>query len=141
MIEFIAALLVGVFLGLAALHLYWAGGGTRLKWGAVPPVDGQPAFVPARLLTQAVALALIICALLVAGTAGWLPMPIPRRFFCGLMGLLALVFLARAIGDRRLVGFFKTQRDSDFARLDSWLYSPLCLLIALGLLQVALARY
>jgi len=50
---------------------------------------------------------------------------------------LALLLLLRAIGDFRLVGFFKTVRGSRFAWLDSALYSPLCLALALGVFLVA----
>ncbi|MES2820827.1 MAG: DUF3995 domain-containing protein [Pseudomonadota bacterium] len=141
MVDGFAGVLIAVFLALAALHLYWALGGRALKLGAVPQVAGRPAFVPSPVMTLAVALALSICALLVAGTVGWLPIPIPQGFFCALLVALALVFLARAIGDFRLVGFFKKVHDSPFAYLDTRVFSPLCLAIALGLLLVAVARY
>lgn len=45
---------------------------------------------------------------------------------------LAVVLFLRAIGDFRLVGFFKQIRDTRFARLDTILYSPLCLVMAIG---------
>lgn len=34
--------------------------------------------------------------------------------------------LARAVGDFRLVGFFKKVKGSEFALMDTLLYSPLC---------------
>ena len=52
---------------------------------------------------------------------------------------LSVVFLARAVGDFRLVGFFKRIRDSRFARLDTIAYSPLCLILALATFYVAYA--
>ena len=42
----------------------------------------------------------------------------------------ATVLVARAIGDRRYVGFLKRSRDSAFTRRDTYLYSPLCTLLA-----------
>jgi len=65
---------------------------------------------------------------------GWLSLPaIP-----GLSGLvrvgawlIAAAFALRAIGDFRYVGFFKRVRESRFARLDTFAYSPLCTLLAL----------
>ena len=48
-----------------------------------------------------------------------------------------LVLLLRAIGDFNLVGFFKRIRGSAFARMDTWFYSPLCVLLGIGLLNVA----
>jgi hypothetical protein len=51
---------------------------------------------------------------------------------------LALGLLARAVGDFKYVGFSKRVRGTPFARLDTWIYSPLCLLLALGVALVAL---
>ena len=45
---------------------------------------------------------------------------------------VAAVLAARAIGDRRSVGFMKRSRDSAFARRDTYLYSPLCVLLAVA---------
>jgi hypothetical protein len=51
--------------------------------------------------------------------------------------LLALGLLARAVGEFRYVGFFKRVRGSRFARLDTLIYSPVCLLLAVGVALVA----
>jgi catechol 2,3-dioxygenase-like lactoylglutathione lyase family enzyme len=48
------------------------------------------------------------------------------------------VFLLRAVGDFRLVGFFKRVRGTPFARWDTRLFSPLC--VALGLASLWVAR-
>ena len=40
--------------------------------------------------------------------------------------------MMRAIGDFKLVGFFKAARGSAFARRDTLLYSPVCLTLALA---------
>jgi hypothetical protein len=37
------------------------------------------------------------------------------------------------VGDLKLVGFFKRIKGTRFAELDTWLYAPLCVLLALGL--------
>jgi hypothetical protein len=50
---------------------------------------------------------------------------------------IAILMFARAIGDSNLVGFFKEVKDSKFARLDTWVYSPLCVVLGAGLLAVA----
>ena len=50
---------------------------------------------------------------------------------------LGAVFLARAIGDFRLVGFFKRVQGSRFARLDTLVYAPLCLILGIAALFVA----
>lgn len=132
------ALLIAVFVGLALLHVFWALGG-RTGWlAALPEVDGRPAFVPSARSAVAVAIVLLLFALLVAAKAGWAPLPIPFSVLRGLNLALALVFLLRAIGDFRLVGFSKRVRGTRFARMDDAVYSPLCVAFCLGVLVVAL---
>ena len=50
---------------------------------------------------------------------------------------IAILLFARASGDSELVGFFKEVKGSRFARLDTWVYSPLCVVLGAGLLAVA----
>jgi Protein of unknown function (DUF3995) len=50
---------------------------------------------------------------------------------------LALGLLLRAVGDFRYVGFFKSVRDSRFATMDTWCYSPVCLALSMGVAYVA----
>lgn len=133
--------LIGVFVLLALTHVYWAFAGSSVKFAAVPEVEGRPAFTPSRVATLGVALALLACALLVAATSGIVPVPIPTRVLCWLMFVLAFVFIVRAVGDFRLVGFFKTVTGTRFARLDSAVFSPLCAIMAVGIFVVALTCY
>jgi uncharacterized protein DUF3995 len=54
--------------------------------------------------------------------------PLSALFTAGLW-VLSLVFLLRAVGNFRSFGFFKTITETPFAHWDTWLYSPLCLLL------------
>ena len=127
-----------VLLLLAIVHLYWAAGGGGAA-GAVPEVDGAPAFVPRTVDTLAVALALTLGALVVLGRAGlWTPRWAAPLLFQGGVWLLCVVFLFRSIGDFRLVGFFKRIRGTRFARRDTLFYSPLCFVLGVALLRLAL---
>ena len=117
-----------VLAGLSGLHVYWALGGTGGGAAVIPTEDGRPLIKPSRAATLAVAGSLAVsAALLVGGVAEWSPRAV-FRVGCGGVGL---VLLARAVGDRRSVGFFKRRRGTAFARRDTMLYSPLC--VALGL--------
>ena len=97
-------------------------------------------FVPSAGATLAVALGLALCGVLVAATAGFVRIPVPSAWLEWLSYVLAVVLLARAIGDFRLVGFFKRERGTRFARLDSMAFAPLCLLLAAGVFLVAYAH-
>lgn len=132
-----AALTSLIFVVLGLWHAYWAAGGRLAHRAALPIQDGEPLFRPSPLGTLAVAVVLIGCAWLTAANAGLVPAPALRALpWLGL--LVALGLLARAIGDFRYVGFFKRKGEDPFARLDTRVYSPLCLLLAAG---VALASW
>jgi hypothetical protein len=132
MLAVLAAALIAIFLLLALVHVYWAFGGQVAKVAAIPELRGAPSFVPGRIATLVIACALFACAALLGAAAGFIDVPVEDVVIrWGCFGL-ALLLLLRAIGDFRLVGFFKTVRGSRFAWLDSALYSPLCLALAAG---------
>jgi hypothetical protein len=135
----LAGALAILILGAAAsLHVYWAAGGHTGLGAAVPQAQGRPLFRPGRLATGAVALALGGLVALLAARLGWWAPPFGAALLPAACWLAAGVFLARAIGDFRHVGFFKRASVSRFARLDTRCYSPLCLLLA-GLVAVVAA--
>jgi hypothetical protein len=125
-----------VFVTLGLWHFYWALGGSVGKSAAIPEIDGRPTFKPSNTATAAVGLALLSCAVLVAATAGLLSFSLPRRLLAWLCYALAFVLFARAIGEFRMVGFFKRVRGTNFARLDTMIYSPLCLTLSIGVFLV-----
>ena len=132
MLAVLAVALIAIFSLLALVHVYWAFGGRVAKVAAIPELRGTPSFVPGRMATLLVACALFACAALLGAAAGFIDVPVEGVVIrWGCFGL-ALLLLLRAIGDFRLVGFFKTVRGSRFAWLDSALYSPLCLALAAG---------
>jgi uncharacterized protein (DUF2062 family) len=137
MTRLVALLTAAALSALGVVHIYWAMGGRSGSGAAVPELAGRPAFKPSRTGTLAVAIALFAAALLVA-TAGRVlfdplaPPTVRLLTFC-----LGAVFLARAVGDFRLVGLFKRVRGSRFARLDTWVYAPLCLILGIAALFVA----
>ena len=120
---------VVVALGAAAIHLYWAGGGT---WGgdvAIPgKAEGRPQFRPGPLLTVAVAGALVALggltmAVFLGGGPVW------ARW---LLVTATVLLTARAIGDGGQIGFSKSDRTTAFARWDDRLFTPLVVLLAFG---------
>lgn len=128
----IALPLIVTFLMLSLWHVYWLLGGRVGLDVAIPEVDGKPVFQPSAAATFVVAIVLAPCALLLAATAGIIPLPVPPTVLAWLTRALAFALLLRAIGDFRLVGFFKRIRDTQFARFDTAVYSPLSLLLAIG---------
>ncbi len=123
-----------ILLVLAGIHIYWAAGGKAGKGAAVPIKNGRPVLMPGPMITLLVAVGLFAIAALLAARIGWLTLPgfpYQRDLVQIAVWLIAAVFALRAIGDFRYVGFFKRVRDSRFARLDTFAYSPLCACLAL----------
>ena len=137
MITAVAVVVCTIFTVLGAWHFYMAFAGHSGESAAIPSRDGKPTFTPSTKSTIAVGIVLLLFAALVAGTSGVLVLGLPSRLLTGLSYALALGLLARAVGDFNYVGFFKRVRGTRFARMDTVLYSPLCLLLSAGVATVA----
>lgn len=126
----IAKILIAVFVVLGLIHLYWAAGGRVGHAAAIPQVGDKPSFQPGAIATIAVAFALFGAAGVVAIRSGVLADP--ALSFLATVGswALAAILALRAVGDFRLVGFFKRVTGTPFARADTLFYSPLCAMLA-----------
>lgn len=67
-------------------------------------------------------------------------MPVPRVLLTWSAYALSLGLFLRAIGEFRLVGFFKRVRGTRFAQLDTLAFSPLCLLLSVGVFVLTYAH-
>jgi hypothetical protein len=118
-------LLSAILTALATLHLYWALGGS---WGASAVVPrgsaGEKMIDPGPKASAMVAALLLFSAWIAVGR-WWNP-----QWRSWMLAGIAVVFLVRAVGDFRYVGFFKSQKESLFAYWDTRLYSPLCVFLA-----------
>jgi hypothetical protein len=120
-----------IFFLLSLIHFYWLVGGKWALDGAIPSTpSGSKHFQPGKLATLVVALGLLsFCTLyLIKGALISLPIPPTISQYTGI--IISAIFLIRAIGDFKNVGFFKKTINTDFARLDTIFYSPLCLFIS-----------
>lgn len=131
MIRFFGFLLAAIFAVLSLFHIYWAAGGTLGKGVTVPGVGSKRAFNPSPFATILVAIGLLVAMLVILGQLGALGKIIPQWIFRWSTWGICILFLLRAVGEFKLVGFFKRVRDTKFARWDTWLFSPLCLGIAI----------
>ncbi|MDQ1911417.1 DUF3995 domain-containing protein [Paenibacillus sp. GD4] len=136
------AWVVGIILfAVSGIHLYWMAGGRKGALAAIPSIGSEAVFRPTKIATGIVAGALAVAGLFVLQLGGAVPglLVFPGWFMNYGGWTLALVFLIRAVGDFRWVGFMKQRRGSVFARWDTLLYSPLCLFLGLCLISIMLA--
>ncbi len=124
-----------IFAAISVLHVTWAFGSAGVGAAVIPTVDGKPTMEPSTTATLIVAFLLALSAFILVGAVVGLE---PTWLFrLGAAGI-AVVLLARAIGDRRQVGFFKRVRDTPFARNDTRFFSPLCLGLSVASALVAI---
>lgn len=129
-----------IFILLGILHFYWLAGG---KWGmnSVIPTKEKASdilFAPSAFATGIVAIGLLLFGLIELGNTNIFSNWIALKYFRWGNLFIAFIFLARAIGDFKYVGFFKRTRNTAFARNDTRYYSPLCLFISVTTAFVSL---
>ncbi len=139
MITTISILLFLIFLSISLIHFYWAFGG---KWGgdSVIPTkkDGNTIlFNTGIFATLIVAFGLLGFGIFILTKSGLIIFQLPDLFDKYGLWVIATIFILRAIGELKYVGFFKKIKDTKFGKNDTKYFSPLCLLI--GVLTIILA--
>ncbi|HEY8784399.1 MAG TPA: DUF3995 domain-containing protein [Mucilaginibacter sp.] len=133
----IASFLVIVFIFLAAIHIYWAFGGKNPSVATIPTTQNNKAVInPGLFDCLVVAIGLLSFGLSILIKSGVTSFSSPGWLMnCGLWAIAA-IFILRAIGEFKYIGFFKKIKTTKFGQLDTKYYAPLCLLI--GILCVIL---
>tara|TARA_R110000796_G_scaffold252627_1_gene388953 strand:- start:34975 stop:35406 length:432 start_codon:yes stop_codon:yes gene_type:complete len=134
MLSTILSLLLSITLiALGLIHFNWVLGG---KWGfeaALPTNEnGKRVLNPKKIDSLIVGLGLsafgafyLFQAIITA-----IEMPYWLSTYGG--WVIPSIFLLRAVGDFKYVGFFKEIKSTPFAKMDIKLFSPLCLFMALA---------
>lgn len=135
--QFLGLTLLIVFMFIALFHLVWTIRGPNPNSKTLPQINGQPAFIPSRLAALAVTIAFTVGMALIAMRIQLIQNPSSENTLRWMLIAMSLIFLARAIGDFNLVGFFKRKSPSHFARLDNLYFSPLCLGVSLSIMMIA----
>lgn len=124
---------------LSGVHVYWVSGGRKGLRIAVPTTGEEPLFRPSKSATGVVAVLLAAMGWFVFQLGGYGQPVFPEWLFLYGGWGLAILFILRAIGDFRWLGFFKSNKGTPFAEWDSVLYSPLCLLLGISLIVITVA--
>lgn len=123
-----------IFLVLSLLHVYWAFGGVYDLGGVIPTKSNESkVFKAPPFLTFLVAVFLFLVALVYADSAEVYKVSFLPEFLkeFGLI-IFASIFIIRAIGDFKYVGFFKKIKGTQFAKNDSKYFSPLCVFLGIA---------
>ena len=120
-----------IFTFLSLVHFYWAFLGEMNLNYVIPEIDKEKAFEPTKLMTAGVAFGLLTAAFIILGHVGVFGLFQLNMVFKIGTWAIAILFLLRSIGDFKYVGFFKSIKNTKFAKWDYKLYSPLCLVISI----------
>lgn len=143
-----AIIAVAVFLTLlitAIIHVYWAAGGywpgtdSRSLAKAVVGTNGIEK-MPPNWITGLVSLGIFLAALWPLFWLEWIVLPLPRWSVAAGLIVLTLIFLGRGVA-----GFVPAIRransEEPFASRDRRYFSPLILLIGIGLLYLLIRHW
>ena len=126
----IASLLFLIFLFLAVIHIYWGFGGKSGAAASIPTKENnKPVIKPSAIDCFVVAIALLCFGVFVLVKADIIVFGLPTWLLNYGLWVVAAIFLLRAMGEFKYVGFFKKIKTTQFGQLDTKYYSPLCLVI------------
>lgn len=119
-----------IFLILSGIHFNWVFGG---KWGfdkALPTKeDGTKVLNPKKFDSAIVGLGLLFFAIYYLVVGRFIQIDLPNFMQNYLGWIIPSIFIIRAIGDFKYVGFFKKINSTVFGKFDSKYFSPLCIFI------------
>lgn len=131
-----------IFTILAFVHIYWAFGGTWAAFAIIPTdSNGRRRFRPAFITITAAATILLVFAWIDLASTGLVAESVPDKILSHAVAAIGLLFLIRAIGDFKYVGFAKRYRKTIFARRDTMIFTPLCLIISVLHLSLFLVHF
>jgi len=135
----LSILLFLIFLAMGAIHFYWFFGGF---WGLSKVIPTRSNVksnmkIP-KEATLMVGIILILLGFIFLIKLNFFTTPLPLWFLKYSYWFIATIFIMRAIGEFKYVGFFKIIKDTEFARADSKLFTPLCTAIGLTVLLLEL---
>jgi len=124
-----------ILTGLGCLHLYWAFGG-QLGFAATLPtkVNGQKVLNPKMSHCLIAGFVFLLFGFLYLMQSGLVVFEGTASILRYAGWMIPTIFIARAVGDFKYVGFFKSIKETNFGKMDSQLYSPIA--VTIGLLGI-----
>ncbi|MEM5687169.1 DUF3995 domain-containing protein [Bacillus cereus] len=116
------------------LHVYWAFGGKWATNSVIPTKAGEKAFTPGTGMTLFIALLLSMAAIILLQQTNIVHFAFPNIIVQMGSWVCMIVFFIRVIGEFHYFGIFKHEKDTNFARMDTVLFIPLCAFLSLSFL-------
>ena len=135
----IALSLALLFTALSIIHVYWGLGGTWAGRITLPKKeDSSLVFTPGIVSCLIVAALLLLIAYLCLSQVAFVPQLLPPQWIRLSLIIISIGFFIRTIGDFKYVGLTKKIKNTDFAKMDTRIYTPLCFLCGTLIFLLAL---
>ncbi|WP_106790655.1 DUF3995 domain-containing protein [Aquimarina sp. Aq78] len=125
-----------IFFILGIIHFNWVVGGTFGFEASLPTKEsGERVLNPKKIDSAIVALGLTVFGFFYVLESGLIAYELPKWLLKYVKWIIPSIFILRALGDFKYVGFFKRIKQTKFGRLDTIFFSPLCLIMgSIGLI-------
>jgi hypothetical protein len=128
----LSILLSILLIGLGLIHFNWVVGGNFGFSESLPTKEsGERVLNPKKIDSAIVGIGLTAFGFFYLLKSGVIEFIIPGWIMAYGSWIIPIIFLLRAIGEFKYVGFFKKIKKTEFGRLDTKLFSPLCLIIGI----------
>lgn len=134
MVSVISLVAACILFLISLLHVYWACRGTWGTSAVIPERNGKRTFSPHPGLTLVIAGLLAFAAIILLMRASYISFSFNAVLLQAGAWICAVVFALRVIGEFNYVGLFKRIRNTKFAKMDTWLYVPLCTFLSFAFL-------
>lgn len=119
-------------MALALIHFNWFLGGEFGFSESLPTKEnGERVLNPKNIDNAIVGVGLLVFSMIYLLKSGLIQVNLPNWIILYVGWIISAIFLLRAIGEFKYVGFFKKIRNTKFGELDTKFFSPLCLGIAI----------
>ena len=137
----LSILLSSIFIALGIIHFNWVIGGKFGFEASLPTKEsGERVLNPNKFDSAIVRLGLSAFGVFYLFTSGFVDYKLPDWVLNYGGWIIPIIFLLRGIGEFKYVGVFKTVRNTQFGKLDTKLFSPLCLVMGIMGVIIQLTR-
>ena len=128
----LSILLSLILITLGVIHFNWVIGGTFGFATSLPTKEsGERVLNPKKIDSAIVGIVLILFGFFYVLTSGLIDYDLPEWIVKYGGWIISIIFILRAVGEFKYIGFFKSVKKTDFGKLDTKFFSPLCLLIGI----------
>ena len=121
-----------ILIGLGLIHFNWVVGGKFGFSESLPTKEsGERVLNPKKIDCAIVGIGLTGFGIFYVLKSGLIEYNIPEWIMKYGSWIIPILFLLRAVGEFKYVGFFKSIKKTNFGKLDTNFFSPLCLIIGI----------